>query len=81
MNMKLLKTIKDALKAKAAKLLTRVQREPVLVVAVVISLGNLVGQDLTEYADLIESAVVIAGGVLARHFVTPTHDPRLPADE
>lgn len=61
-------------------LLKRVQREPVLVVAVVLSLGNLLGADLSEYADYIESAVVIAGGILARHFVTPMHDPRLNDD-
>lgn len=58
-------------------LLHRVLREPVMVVAAVISVAALFGQDLSEYEGFIESAVVIVGGLIARHFVTPVHDPQL----
>lgn len=52
-------------------LFNRILNEPVLVVAVVLAVGNLFGQDLSSYGGFIESAIVIVGGFIARQFVTP----------
>lgn len=49
----------------------RILNEPVLVVAVILAVGNLFGQDLSTYGGFIESAIVIVGGFIARSFVTP----------
>lgn len=53
------------------RLLDRVLNEPVLLVALVLALGNLIGEDLSEFASFIESALVLLGGATARHFVSP----------
>lgn len=52
-------------------MLDRILNEPVLIVALVLAVGNLFGQDLTSYEGLIESAVVVVAGFVARHFVSP----------
>lgn len=52
-------------------LIDRILNEPVLVVAVVLAVGNLFGQDLSSYGGFIESAIVIIGGFVARSLVTP----------
>jgi hypothetical protein len=49
----------------------RILNEPVLIVAVVLAVGNLFGQDLSSYDGFIESAIVIVGGFVARSFVSP----------
>lgn len=46
-------------------------REPVLFTAVILAVGNLIGQDLTEVANLVESLILILAGVFARSQVTP----------
>jgi cyanate permease len=46
-------------------------REPVLFTAVILAVGNLIGQDLSEVANLVESLILIVAGVFARSQVTP----------
>lgn len=50
----------------------RVLREPVLVTAVILAVGNLIGQDFGDVANSVESVIVVLAGVVARHFVSPT---------
>jgi hypothetical protein len=49
----------------------RVLNEPALLVAVVLAVGNLVGHDLGDVANLVESLLVVVGGVIIRQQVTP----------
>jgi hypothetical protein len=53
------------------RILARIRREPALVVGLVLALANLWGADLSDHADLIESAVVLLGSLLVRQRVTP----------
>lgn len=59
------------------RIFERILNEPVLVIAVVLAVGNLVGHDLTAFAGFIETVVVIVAGFVARHFVTPVRHPNL----
>lgn len=52
-------------------IIDRVFNEPVLVTAVILAVGNLIGTDLGEVAASVESAIVVVAGIIARHFVTP----------
>lgn len=54
------------------KYVNRLLNEPALVVAVVLAAGNVIGQDLSDVATLVESVLILAGGVLVRSRVTPT---------
>lgn len=53
-------------------LLERIANEPVLVTAVILAVGNLIGQDLSDLAHSAESVIVVVAAIIARHFVTPT---------
>ena len=53
-------------------IIDRIANEPALVVAVIMAVGALIGQDLTELASFVESAVVLAAGVVVRQRVVPT---------
>lgn len=52
-------------------ILDRILNEPVLVTAVILAVGNLIGEDFTGVAESVESAIVVVAGIIARHFVTP----------
>lgn len=49
----------------------RLLNEPAMVVALVLAVGNLIGEDLSNIANLAESLLVLVGGVLVRQNVTP----------
>lgn len=55
----------------------RVLNEPVLVTAVILAVGNLIGEDTSGLASSVESAIVVIAGIIARHFVTPVRNPNL----
>lgn len=59
------------MKSVFSKLIDRVRNEPALVAGVVIAVGNLIGQDLTEAASIVETLVVFAASVFVRSKVTP----------
>lgn len=52
-------------------LFDRILNEPVLVTAVILAVGNLIGEDFTDVAASVESVIVVVAGIVARHFVTP----------
>jgi hypothetical protein len=58
-------------------LFERILNEPVLVVAVILAAGNLIGEDFTGLAESVKSTLVVIGGIVARHFVTPVRNPNL----
>lgn len=49
----------------------RVANEPVLVTAVILAAGNLIGEDFSGVASSVESAIVVIAGIITRHFVSP----------
>lgn len=53
------------------KIISRAAKEPALIVAVVVAVGNLIGQDLSSWGPLIESLVILAAGLLVRSQVSP----------
>lgn len=58
-------------------LFERILNEPVLVTAVILAVGNLVGEDFADVAASVESAIVVLAGIITRHFVTPVRNPNL----
>lgn len=55
------------------KTLERIKNEPVMVIATVLIVANLAwGLDPATAGDLIESAALLAGSLVARAKVTPT---------
>jgi hypothetical protein len=49
----------------------RVRREPALLTAAVLAVGNLLGADLSDTANTLESLIVLLGGYIVRQRVTP----------
>ena len=58
-------------------IIERILNEPVLVTAVILAVGNLIGEDLSDVATSVESAIVVVAGIVTRHFVTPVRNPSL----
>ena len=49
----------------------RVRREPALLTAAVLAVGNVAGADLTDTANTLESLIVLVGGWYVRQRVSP----------
>ena len=52
-------------------ILNRIANEPALITALVLAVGNLIGQDFSGVSTFVESAIVFVAGIFVRSQVTP----------